>query len=198
MSAVKLTIFDNVSTFESLRPFHPFNDSDGLPFPLYINGYWKALISTVLLCTLIEGTRLRIVILSYLSSPDTKLGSVNYLIWIDQINGFFLGYTIVARIMFIVSPYPVSDLLGFDFCKLNVFFISVYLSASNVWSCFIAIFRVVFIKAQNWLSTQIGEINLLKIMIGFGSFSMQQYFPALRMKGPFFNSAHISQMLTWT
>ena len=111
MSAVKLTIFENVSTFESLRPFHPFIDSDGLPFPLYVNGYWKATISIVLLFTLIEGTRLRIVILSYLSSPETKLGSVNYLIWIDQINGFFLGYTIIARIMFIVSPYPASDLL---------------------------------------------------------------------------------------
>jgi hypothetical protein len=129
MSAVKLTIFENVSTFESLRPFHPFIDSDGLPFPLYLNGYWKALISIALLLTFIEGTRLRIVILSCLSSPETKLGPVNYLKWIDQINGFFLGYTIIARIMFIVSPYPASDLLGFDFCKLNVFFISVYLSA---------------------------------------------------------------------
>jgi hypothetical protein len=42
------------------------------------------------LATLVQGSRLRLVIISYINSPESNLGPINRLIWIDQINGVFL------------------------------------------------------------------------------------------------------------
>ena len=44
--------------------------------------------------------------------PETKLRPINSLILMDQLNGFLLGYITLARAIFILSPVPISSVLG--------------------------------------------------------------------------------------
>jgi hypothetical protein len=149
--------------------FSPLSDQDGLPFPLYLHLAWKVILAISLLFTLIEGTKLRMIIIAYIKSPETKLGPINYLIWVDEINGIFLGMNILFRIIFILSPEPVNILFGSQFCDFADFIGLVSLSGSYLWGCYIALFRVLFIKAQNWLKKSIGIKNLLRLMLCVGT-----------------------------
>ena len=77
-----------------------------------------------------------------------RLGPINSLIWIDQLNGLNLAYCLLTRMAFIVSPVPLSSLLGQNFCKFSCFVAYLYITGSFVWSCFIAVYRVLYIKSH--------------------------------------------------
>ena len=111
--------------------------------------------------TLIYGAKLRLKIISYILSPETKLGPINYLILMDQLNGILLATSIVIRIVFIISSTPLTSLFGKQFCKFSNLIGALYIGGSYGWSCFIAVYRVLYIKFQNWMKTQIGVLNLL-------------------------------------
>ena len=64
--------------------FETFDDSIGLPFPLNKDPIWRLLLASILLIVLMFGTVLRRQIVQYLRSPDSKLGPINVLIWMDQ------------------------------------------------------------------------------------------------------------------
>jgi hypothetical protein len=149
--------------------FSPLSDQDGLPFPLHLHLVWKFVLAISLLFTLIEGTRLRLIIIAYIKSPETKLGPINYLIWVDEINSIFLGMNVLFRIIFILSPEPVSILFGSQFCEFANFIGLVYLAGSSIWGSYIALFRVLFIKAHSWLKNTVGIENLLWIMMFVGA-----------------------------
>ena len=148
--------------------FTPLSESDGLPFPLYLSPIWKIILSISLLATLIQGTRLRAIIVSYIASPETKLGPINYLIWVDEMNGALLGVSIAFRIAFILCPSPVNVYLGNDFCKFSEFIGVVYIGGASTWGCYIAVLRVWFIKGQMWLQDTIGVVRLLQVMLLLG------------------------------
>ena len=150
----------------NISSFH--NNYDDLPFPMYLNSFWKIVIVISLLITLNEGTRLRAIIIQYIRAPETKLGPINYLICLDQLDGLFLAILILIRILFILSPVPVSQIFGSNFCYLTEFIGGLVLGGTVYWSCCIAVFRVIFVKAQNWLQNKIGVKNLLTFMVGFG------------------------------
>ena len=109
--------------------------------------------------------RLRWVIFSYLRAPDTKMGPINNLIWIDQVNGIFLGIALFGKIIFILTPMPFSELLGSDFCDWSDLPGCIYLAGSFIWSSFTAIYRVMYVKSQNWIRNVVGEKRLLTIFI---------------------------------
>ena len=121
-----------------------------------------------LVLTLILGARLRTVIFDFIKSPETKLGPINSLILIDQINSMFLATSIVMRITFILSPMAMHTVLGEEYCNVANFVGALYIGGSYVWSSYIALFRVLYIKAQNWLKLNIGIRNLLSLMIVAG------------------------------
>ena len=149
--------------------FSPFSDQDGLPFPLYLHPIWKIIFSLTLLFTLIEGTRLRKIIIDFISSPESKLGPINYLIWVDQINSFFLGINLLFRVVFFLSPEPIGILIGREVCDFTEFSILIYLAGSSIWGSYIALFRVMFIRAQTWLTNSIGIKNLLWLLLSIGT-----------------------------
>jgi hypothetical protein len=101
-----------------------------------------------MLCCLAKGIQLRAKIVVFLKSPDAKLGPINYLIWVDQVNGVFLGVSIFLRVLMIASPVPLSSLLGEDFCTWADFLGLIYLGGSYIWGSGIALFRALFIKCQ--------------------------------------------------
>ena len=164
---MSLQIIINETNKEFIN-FTILNDQEGLPFPLYLNNHWKIVIVASLLIIIIQGTRLRKVIISYIKSPEAKLGPINYLILVDQINGIPPAFVIIMRIVFILSPISGFDLLGPFACALTEFVAAVYLGAALYWNCSIAVFRVLFIKAQKWLNKTVGIKTMLVTMLLFG------------------------------
>ena len=79
--------------FSSVISFQPFPDETGLPFPLNSSLELKCSIVAVYLFILIQGTRLRAVIVRYMMSAEANQGPINILIWIDQFNGVYLFLT---------------------------------------------------------------------------------------------------------
>jgi hypothetical protein len=146
--------------------FRPINEL--LPFPLNLKYEWRIPIAMSLLMNMIFGTKLRIIILQFLKSPDTNLGPINYLIWIDEINGTLSAATISSRILSLILPFSVSSLFGQTFCNFLFYLSGLYTGGCFVWGSCIAVFRVLFIKAQTWLKRTIGIKNMLYLIIFSG------------------------------
>ena len=152
--------------------FSTFEYLEGLPFPLYLRFDSKLLISFSLILCLIFGFKLRLVILSFLRSPETNLGPINHLIWVDQINGLIYSIVILVRILTIHSPTPLCNIFGPHFGPFVNFVSCVYNAGSCIWSYFVAIFRVLFIFAQRWLTQNIGIDRFLNFLLVYGSMSV--------------------------
>ena len=118
--------------------FHPLSFQESLPFPLNLSLPFKILISVILILILSFGSKLRVIIFSYLKAPDTKMGPINYLIWIDQANGLFLGVSISYKLIAINCPFPLREMFGETFCEWIDLPGCVYLAGSNIWSSIIA------------------------------------------------------------
>jgi hypothetical protein len=171
VQSVENNIVNNVENQMSNRTvihFLPLSDSDGLPFPLNLYFHWRIILAFLFLVVLLKGAKLRLTIVSFIKSPETKLGPINYLILMDQINGLFLALNIIFRIGFVLSPEPMSKLLGIELCYLANFSGAIYIGGGCIWSCYIALFRVVFIKGQTFLKKIISIKSLLHFLIFFG------------------------------
>ena len=81
------------ANFSCVIAFQPFSDEIGLPFPLYLNCAIKYSMVALFLFVLIQGTRLRTVIVRFMMSADTNVGPINILIGLDQLNGVYLFLT---------------------------------------------------------------------------------------------------------
>ncbi len=66
-----------------------------------------------------------------------------------------------------ISPSPLSLTLGENFCYVINFIGGVYVGGSFVWSFYIALFRVFFVKRAG-IEIGIGIKPLLRIMIAIG------------------------------
>jgi hypothetical protein len=103
------------------------------------------------------------------------MGPINQLIWIDQANGILLGIALFGKMIFILTPLPFDEIFGSQFCDWSDLPGCTYLVGSFIWSSLIAIYRVIYIKAQNWIKNVVGEKRLLRIFMGI-AFSF--YIPA--------------------
>ena len=148
--------------------FQPFSHQNGLPFPLYLPSEIKHIICILLVLTLCYGIKFRCIIFSFLRAASTKMGPINYLIWIDQINGIFLGFNILAKIFSIAAPVPLAEILGSNFCEWIDLPGCFYIIGSYLWSSFIAIYRILYLKGSHYVKNVIGERNLLNIMLIYG------------------------------
>ena len=97
--------------FSSLVSFQPFHDEIGLPFPLNSGAAIKYSFVALYLLILIEGSRLRKVIFSYMMCPEVNQGPINVLIWLDQLNGINLflttsGDTVIFQLKLLISFNP--------------------------------------------------------------------------------------------
>ena len=135
---------------------------DDLPFPLSEPWYLQVLILILMLATFCQGLKFRSLIIGYLMSPECK-GPINVLIWADQMNGIFLGLGILLKMVIILSPFPLAEVIGEGVCDWTSLLIGLYVAGAAAWSCAIAVFRVIVLKG----STLIKEGKLLKILCFF-------------------------------
>jgi hypothetical protein len=164
-SGIPLFIFTNKTG--SIIIYHPLIDFEDLPYPLYLAYHWKCLITILHVIALAFGFKLRWIIFKYLTSPESN-GPLNRLIWMDQINGLFFGTVLMIKIFAINCPNALSELLGDTFCVFFDLLGTTFVAGSVIWTCFIAFFRIAFIKAQNWVKLYIGEIALLNLFLAMG------------------------------
>ena len=134
-----------------------------LPFPLGLTWPVKCAISSTLFIILLSGIYFRKIIFDYLRAPETKIGAINYLIWIDQLNGIFMGINILIKCIEISLPVPSSAFVGADVCRWVDLPGCFYIIGSYVWSCFTAVYRILCMKCQSWVFNVVGEEILLKV-----------------------------------
>ncbi len=150
--------------------FSPFDGQNGLPFPMYLSTSSRSLLSFFMLFSLVYGLILRASIFSYLRSPNTRLGPIDRLIWMDQLSGLCFALVIVIRLIAINTSVHLSQIMGENFCYWVDWPSCMYLSGSVGWSAIIALYRFLLVKSQRWLTYTFGERNFFKIMLCAGFF----------------------------
>ena len=78
---------NSINETENCTSFIPFDDVIGLPFPLNTHPALKYFLLVLTIVVLVQGTRLRLKIRTYLRSPESNLGPINILIATDQFAG---------------------------------------------------------------------------------------------------------------
>ena len=113
-------------------------------------------------------SRYRTIIFSYLRSPETKMGVINILIWLDQVNGIFLGLSLIAKAVLNIYPFPVNEVFGTRFCEWFDLPVCMYLVGSFLWSSITAMYRIMYIKGSKYFDVKKNEKKLLIICLTFG------------------------------
>jgi hypothetical protein len=147
--------------------FKPFSHKDSLPFPLNADLLTKLIILGYLILNFMFGCLLRVKIFQYIKSVDLKENPINYFMWNDQMNGLFLGLNILYTSTVLFLPFPLSNFIGDEACNWADIIGAIYLEGQTVWSCFMAIYRVAFIKYQTFVKT-IGASNFVFALTIFG------------------------------
>jgi hypothetical protein len=147
--------------------FKPFSHKDSLPFPLNADLLTKLIILGYLILNFMFGCLLRVKIFQYIKSVDLKENPINYFMWNDQMNGLFLGLNIMYTSTVLFLPFPLSNFIGDEACNWADIIGAIYLEGQTVWSCFMAIYRVAFIKYQTFVKT-IGASNFVFALTIFG------------------------------
>ena len=151
-------IHDEDKSFETKIKL--FSLIESLPFPINLDFSTKIFTLVFLISNFILGFLLRVKIFKYLKNVNLKENHINYFVWNDQLNGLFLGLNIIYTSLVLFLPFPMSDFVGDEACNWADIIGAIYLEGQTVWSCFMAIYRVVFIKWQAFVKT-IGESNFV-------------------------------------
>jgi len=117
MKPIYICIYDNPSKSTLIIKLHFTQEIENLPFPMNLDRLYKFFISLTFMLVLGFGVRYRIKIFKYLTSDEVKLGPINVLIWLDQLNGLLLGLSILLKVLMMNLDSPLSDWVGSGFCE---------------------------------------------------------------------------------
>ena len=130
--------------------------SGKLPFPLSLPYFARIIIALILFTVLLIGLKLRLQIISYLKNQDVKGTPINTLLWIEQLLSFISSLNILNGIFGLLLPVPMKSIFGEKFCRWLPLIPAFALTGSVIWSCLLAIYRILFIKFETWV--KFGEI----------------------------------------
>ena len=133
--------YQEKDTFTAIFNFEQFPDSVGYPAPLNQSLTTRVVIFLLLFINLALGLKIRAKVIKNLQSSDLKRNPINYFFWLDQINGGFLGLNVIFALAAIATPFPISNIIGYELCNWADLFGCYYLSGSSFWSCGMALFR---------------------------------------------------------
>ena len=134
-------LYQENGTTTAIFNFEQFPDSAGYPVPLNQTLTTRVVVFLLLSINLALGLKIRAKVIKNLQSADLRKSPINYFFWLDQINGGFLGLSIIFTLLVILLPFPISNIIGFELCNWADLFGSFYLSGSSFWSCGIALLR---------------------------------------------------------
>ena len=140
-----------------------------LPFPLSLPYYFRVLLSAYLFLVLIFGLKFRKIIFRYLQNPETNSNPINKLIFANMLSGTLLGtVNVTFGIVVNLLPSPFPKILGDNTCQFIKMSGSLNLHGSFIWTCLIAICRILYIKAQNFIKYKVGEQRMVILILTFG------------------------------
>jgi len=157
---------DNITSPAS--GFRPLPLNEQLPFPLNAGFHNKLLIIIYLITNFILGCLLRFNIISFTHSLNGNENPINLFIWYDQLNGIFMALNIVYTLTILHLPFPLSSIIGNDACNMADLIGNLYLFGQAVWSCFIAVYRVFYIRFQNLFSSGIKTSRFIFLLSFLG------------------------------
>ncbi len=79
----------------------------------------------------------------------------------NQLTGIFLGLNIIYTLVVLHLPFPLASVIGEGACKWTRLLSTLYITGQAVWSFFIALYRVLFIKFQNLFKKGIKETTFV-------------------------------------
>jgi hypothetical protein len=146
-----------------------FEFVDELPFPLNASYSTRIVSGLSMVAIILSGLWLKKIIAQYLRSPDTKMNPINSLIWMDQLNSICFGtFNLTFGAFAFLLHSPIRDVLGESFCDWIPLLGCLSNIGSVIWSCLLAVYRIVYIKAQNWVNYKAKQKRLLIIFLAFG------------------------------
>ena len=159
-----------------------------LPFPLYLPYFVKVAIALGLVLILIVGLRSRTIIFQFICHQNTNANPINKLTFTHLISGTVFGsINLIFAIAAILMAEPLSSILTENSCYLNKAAASFSIHGSYIWTCLIAICRILYIKAQNWIKYKMGEENMFALLL-FVGLSIQT---VLSLFVPYFDTSGI-------
>ena len=142
--------------------FKPLSLAESLPFPLSADFSIKLIIAIYLILNLLLGSLLRLNILLFARTQNGN--PINMFIWYDQLNGIFMGLNIIYTLIVLHLPYPLVNLIGNGACNWTDSIGSLYIFGQSVWSSFIAIYRVLYIRFQGVFNFGIKGSKFVKML----------------------------------
>jgi len=129
----------------------------------------------------LTGLKYRLITIKYLLSPSTKANAINRLIWIEQIVGMLIPVNVTFWIFSLLSPQPIGKVYGKSICIIFSALGNFRVAGSTIWSCSIAVYRMLCIRAQGLMKRKSRERIVFACLISFGSI-FQILFPIFLMK----------------
>jgi len=94
---------------------------------------------------------------------------INGLVFVNLLSGTFFGTVNLAfTIISLILSVPIKNVLGDQACNWISLSGCFHLIGLIIWNCFIAICRILYIKAQNLMKYELGELRLFGVFISFG------------------------------
>ena len=149
-----------------------FKENQQIPFPIGLPLTLRLIIAAILLVTLTIGIALRKQIINYLNFYSAKQKPVNFLIWIEHCTEMLSCAIITHGIFVLIYPYPPRKVFGEKFCHWFQLIPVVVLTGSVVWSCLLALYRIIYIKFETFVKFGIGEKRMLLLFVFIG-FTLQ-------------------------
>ncbi len=162
-------LFISVDNQTSIAIFTPLDFSDSLPFPLNAETNTIILMTIYLSLNLLFGSLLRFKILRYTKSLSVRENPINLFIWYDQLTGVVMALNIIYTLTLIQLPFPLASLTGDVFCNWTDLMGTLYLVSQGVWSCCIAIYRILCIKFHGIFKNGIKESKFAFVLSLTGS-----------------------------
>jgi hypothetical protein len=155
--------FVNTSVL-SIREFE-----ENLPFPLSLPYVMRSSLAGYFFLVLVLGLKCRKILFDFLTSSETKLIPINGLVFANLLSGTFFGtinlsFTIIALILSV----PVKNILDEHACNMIALSGCFHLIGLIIWNCFIAVCRILYIKAQNLMKYELGELRFFAVFISLG------------------------------
>jgi len=187
MDSQQIFISLDNQTFISI--FKPLSKADSLPFPLNAEFPTTVLMTLYLSLNLIFGCMLRAKILLYAKSLNIKDNPINVFIWYDQLSGIFMAMNIAYTLTLLHLPFPLVSITGESICNWTDLMGNLYLMSQAVWSCFIALYRMLYIKFQRLFQNGIKESRFAIVLsiIGYCFVTSSAGFLAHVDKGILYN-----------
>ena len=118
---------------------------DNITFPLCLTYFWRVVFAIFYFFVLITGLKSRQIIFKFLNNQEKKCNPINRLIYFNLLTGTLFGtFNLIIAIAAILMTNPLSVTFNENVCILNKLAASFSVHGSYIWTCLIAICRILY------------------------------------------------------